>query len=280
MGIFLPRRWTRQPQGPVSVDWGHPLARDLEVALVPTPHGYYDAVLGKLVVFANATLSGYRSEDQSVVLRQAATSSPIISIPSDWFVPGKPLAISVAFRQLNYDTAVREVVGNPALNAAGNGDRLAILGSDYGGATSRVRFDIQSNFVGSTSYSPTGSVPQWAVRLLTLSSKGVGGASVGYVGKVAVVSLTTPTVVNASANPALNIYGQNGLWDIGLVLGWSRGVDEGEHRAIEEFRWQIFKPRRRIIYSLPGSIFTLTDTYQTFDLPIAEAKRGQHHRLL
>lgn len=35
-GLFLPRRWTRQPQGPVEVDWGNPLSRDLVVSWLAT----------------------------------------------------------------------------------------------------------------------------------------------------------------------------------------------------------------------------------------------------
>jgi hypothetical protein len=33
--IFLPKRWREQPQGPVTVDWNHPIAQGLVVAFVP-----------------------------------------------------------------------------------------------------------------------------------------------------------------------------------------------------------------------------------------------------
>lgn len=74
-GLILPHRWTRQPQGPVEINWSHPLARGLiSYTLYTTGRDLCRVVTPVAAVPGNSTGAGGRG-----VKGDAATTLPDLS---------------------------------------------------------------------------------------------------------------------------------------------------------------------------------------------------------
>ena len=146
-GLFLPRRWTRQPQGPVEVDWGNPISRGLEFLAV----GFRPAIWPRKIT---PTLSGSMRVGAGVA--GVAVKAPAVQSKgyASWAVPltlTGDYAFAVVAKPSSEDGFDTNALVGDNPNALGvAGSIYALLDNNATSSVSNTAFAGKVNFYGAS----------------------------------------------------------------------------------------------------------------------------------
>lgn len=244
MAQFLAQRWRRQPQGPVAVDWGNPLARGAVwgISNLPAFRPFLSrdssaaAVGGSAGLGITSGLSGIKFLDNSAYFEWPDTGLPMGSSPRSvlfvQFFTDAASGGSFTFAGLNWGS-VNNAFG---INFKSGASDVYNWGSDVTFSSSLIATNKQL----STVVTHTGSAASYWLNGTSLGSQSqnLNTVSDGFVrlGKVQNGSVFTATAGEIVA----------------LAVVWNYALPVGIAAALSENPWQLFRAPRPIIYSLPG----------------------------
>ena len=240
---------TSQPQGPVGIDWGNPLARGL-VDAVPASQ------LRTVVNQVAATVSGSMTPSVGLLgtARRSATSGANKDIyDGAWSRLPAPLTLLTVYKLNSLDFSTR-VSGN--LTVSTNGYGLAPSITNYRAIVSRSGVNtVLTGSATSTSKTkidvlvvdPTNAT-FWENGVRTVSPTAHGGMA---------------TATGAFTHGAENAASNTNNADYYLSLVWNRALSDAEIKSLSDNPWQIFQPVNRAIWNgfdspAGGSPYTLT----------------------
>lgn len=250
--IILPRRWTRQPTGPVEIDWSNPLARGLYQVILPQ-YGI------ELVSGAKLTTTGTRINPAPFGLacgfgttfgvgttdtKILATAGPVYSGPRSY--------LTQAF-VLSGATSGRFFSRNASGSTAG-GERFVIGTTD----TLRLNRILSSVDISDSEWASTFGVPHtWlatndgvTAANTTLHEDGKLLTRVAFAGSITANQASTDVLQIGNRGGSGNVL--NGK--ISIVAIWNRELSAAEAREITRNPWQIFKPQvSRIYFDVPAA---------------------------
>jgi hypothetical protein len=238
--IILPDRWKRQPQGAVQVDLQHPLAGAISSLVVPV-NGKPVQLIGRGLTL-NGTLASAAGPGGVVVTNNAekvsgGTANNFISLS-----PIATSAVSILFVGTRYSTpptnnaavamCSRESVDNNGLeldlgNAFGNANLVYFYGFGSVGPMA-----VYCNGVAAVGNNPTNiTVVNGAVNSIVATAEWHTGGG-GH------------TVLAKAAGTGDFAY------DVGTLLyaTFNRVLSPVEALSLSANPWQIFKPRKRVLY--------------------------------
>lgn len=257
MGLFLPQRWRRQPQGVVSANWNNDLTRLIDNCILISSVGAQNPFNPTLLPFGSPLLSG---NPLGIGLDATSGATGTIQLPyasnKDW--------TKASFFGYGF---VQNKIPYPGNNAP------YILGArSFGVGKSNYNYDgenVGMGFVGSNLEYPgfntfTAGIlsgilnPGFSVSFGAVYSTGyrqcafyANGKYLGYQQGGTWDTLTSPM-----RNPYdgggmyMNCFTGNSMM---FYASWSRVLSAAEFASLDENPWQIFKPTRPIFYSLPSS---------------------------
>ena len=238
--LLLPHRWNRQPQGPVQIDWEHPLSNKLVSCL---------------------ELRGSRVQDF------ASTFVLNHTIPMASSVKGRV----PAFAGTGISTGVTSINGQNLFATSTNPFTVMVLArrtvspANYvarAGATGASRtFQIYDNSASAATESPALNIRGTITRtnwghtdsnwhLYTVSYN--GSAATVYGDAALSFAVTVGTAAEETAEP-ITIGSRTGTsgapitGNIAFVRIWSRALTQREHQQMWANPYQIFKPAQRLI---------------------------------
>lgn len=244
MGLFLPQRWKRQPQGPQRINWGNPLARGLIGLHVPdtavyTPVGGASTQAGAQGRgFVAGTSQYWQTNDQARVSAFPTwTMLAFAKLPSSgsgsgrtaycerpndphivkihWGLGSNPQA-GVTVRDQGYGGLINDAPPEAAV-AAGS---IATFG-----ATRHATNDHRIIVNGRQTNALTTTVPfNFGTTAATIGNDPQDSSSASF---------------------------SDGL--LFAVCTWSRPLSDSELRAWHANPWQLFAPQRATFFSLPGT---------------------------
>lgn len=272
-GLFLPRRWTRQPQGPVEIDWSNPIARGI-VAAINSGSGPIELVSRQPMTYGNfgmaATQDGLSFKANKLT---AYTDSWLIPVPRKSYAG---LSTLLRTRIANLNDGYPGLMNGAAVNSV-NG--LVNVGLALGNA-SGSRFDLMSPTltIHGASWNNYSTVCECAyggfdwryfgdglnVRTIGQTwnkSKNSGYGrmfiSTGEIPRTGGTPITTDSVWTNSSSSGLVRIG-----NVGTTFGaehyvsewvlWDRDLDATEFASLMEAPYQVFRPRRAVLYSFPS----------------------------
>jgi hypothetical protein len=249
--LILPSRWAQQPQGPVQVDWAHPLARGLVYFAVGNEANAPDLVSGSPALPISttsriATGAGGRG-----------FNSPSSASTTGWYHPLSATAKTIATA---YTIAVHADVRTSAVTTkylsipyrfntfTAPFSTLALVRSSTG---SRIGVFVAQNTTSNTTFAPAdGAVALTGRSTLAASANGTAAAFYqnGVPLPIDVNSLTsgpvlfstgdTVSLLNRSAkSPGESVNGM--LYWAGL---WNRTLSDAEHRELHRAPYQFLRP--------------------------------------
>lgn len=261
-GLFLPRRWARQPQGPVEVDWAHPLSRRLGVLYVPS-QGQRNLVNGQVAFQGRVPLKpgrrGMYAAHNLVAGQVLRFTNPFPSASGDshtLFYSGR------VTRAVNNET---DLIGVQGPDKIANG-QLRIATWSYGPDTIVV-----SDYRNYTSASFAATAPFTENVIAVDASKDVSRVALvkrgnsndrAFIYGREWASATSHNIYQTwAANSAFVIIGGSTARTTGgeteIAAYWHRGMTDAEVVAISENPYQILRPRRPILYSFPSGGITI-----------------------
>jgi hypothetical protein len=263
-GLFLPRRWTKQPQGAVEVDWGNPLTKSLAAAIVYAGGKHIELITKQTFAGTSTPTTrpmrsvgtpqggiGFYTTGQTL-----ARPTPADSIIGNWTVFAETIPTG--------DTAIANYTIDLVLCSGDEGNMYGFgLGTDqfYYPNNVCVVQNATSGVTGVSSYIGTG-VDQYTHRVCATYN---GTQFSFYSGGKLISSSAYTTNPVANSGRRLNlarrpVYGTTTQNCIGVVLVFSRALSDAEIAPISQNPWQIFKPKKQVIYSFgtPSTIATRT----------------------
>jgi hypothetical protein len=247
--MYLARRWKRQPQGPVEVDWGHPMARGLGAVYLGSLHRFI-AASGTATALAPSSWSvSSRGRSPSISSTAAYAYAPT-SVPASGWTVAAIIAPSSAENNARY-------IGHASAPGGSVDDRQ--IGTSASGAWRSYLYDTSvpdSRFANSTVSASAGRadvVIAWydpvagTLNCAANAPGSVGSVSVGSGGVAGYGSTPTFCVGNASVL-------SHGALCVPIALKADRTWTPGERAAWFDNPWQLLRPARPIIYSLPSSL--------------------------
>lgn len=238
-GVFLPGRWKRQPQGPVAVDWGNPLARGLLSAIdIRGGQGRdlcaQSSVIGATGISTGAGLIG-------VAAKFPGTGTPNFSVTTS-----NAASYSVG-------AVVQSYVDNQIQLMVDNDDVTTRVFQFRQSDTNLLEF---ITFQGGSPYFLTLAWPKRRIgSAVAASASGTvtnlaadGAVQSGTSGSVNAISGST--FVGCSKN-SFGRFPWNGL--IALAPIWGRALSPGELASWTENPWQLFRAPKPIVFSFPSA---------------------------
>lgn len=268
-GIYQPRRWKQQPRGPVGIDWSHSSARGLDLLVNAVGPA---AVLAsqrsqRVLQFENVfnpsasptiTASPWGA---AVALRDARAN------PADFGVVTAannttPLTMLVATRQVGLAGAGSVPVFGRGQDGSGSGWNVAINFEESGGQ--RLSANAVYTDGGAAGYSATDTVSvvnRWVIAAAVfvpfdgfkLYIDGRLGASYTNATKGTFRGSTKGYLLGGNAGGQEAFSNRQAMGDFALFAAWTRALPEAEVVELSRNPWQIFRPLRPIIYSLPSA---------------------------
>ena len=257
MGLFLPQRWKRQPQGPVRVDRSNPLGARASGIYTPSVRVAQPGT----VVATPIGLAATGNTDQTFLLQRDAAfqSADVVSVfcylillrtsgsPSNIFATrgtdggnGNRRGFELGIRAGSFINSFTQFIDSTGNRDGGNeaGD-AATYGSDWVGVPLSVVFDVSRDTLSrhTTRFRRAGSAVE---ALATGTSTTVYGSDTPGV--------NAPRVVGSTA-------GASGVSDVQLAIAfWQIGASTATQRAAWfDNPWQILAPQRATFFSLPGT---------------------------
>ena len=241
--IIIPSRWTRQPTGPVEIDWSHPLSLSIDQAFLP--QNGLDVVTGKLLTVTGSKISpfsagvgrafgatvGVGSTDALRIASPKLNLGPrcyllqyLTKTDSGRFYSRAPSGSDVATERISVQPTnifrfarrgASSDVGTSEWTTSMNVAHTAVVTNDYTTASNTKLFQdgqlITRNGSGTTT-----TATQIATDVLTLGNGGSG------------------------------VFPIDG-W-MSLLVTWNRMLLDNEALELTRNPWQIFKPLVRRIY--------------------------------
>jgi hypothetical protein len=241
MGLFLPQRFSRQPQGPVAIDWGNPLSRGLVLdwsAVNPT----INSIDGQRVVAASPSPINALQVGRARDFTNSAFGDT--SFGPDYF----PL---IGENEATFEVLLRQT------GASFYAPLVAKFGSQIYFRCHNNAIEIGSNLVGFLS-GTNGSFANnvWIYAVGTLNAYGLLKTFVN--GKL-IDSLQGTPITSYFNN---KFYPDNtSVFEIGPTfkgqIAFARmrkiPLNEAEIRALAQNPWQIYRPSRAVFVSLGPS---------------------------
>lgn len=240
-GLILPNEWTRQPQTPVGIDWGNPLAKGLRAAV--SGISAYDFVTNKFLTVSGAftkTATPYGVAHTTT----AAAASTYIELPFE--ISGAVSVVTVVSRDVSATTTgtgkVAPVITNRTANQATFWEFN--LGNGFGalGDIDKPRLSNDSAGFG-TIYADgvalSGNNPVTTAltngRFYTLAAVAASGATASGSGKMWLFAVLTASY--------FSLVGR-----MPLALVYDRALSAAEVKSLSDNPWQIFKSQSRRIW--------------------------------
>lgn len=257
MSVFLSRRWKRQPQGAVEIDWANPLARGLCACAIPGG-GVFDPVrrgvsqatgdyraldggpdgrgFGPYSTWANSTirLSGDNPAQGSGWLKPSGGVTVLAYV---WArgarVGASPILMHGAATQAPY------AVWSLFMNASG----VVGFGADPGGVSTEISDPTSATIIGSRPIVLIGTYDGAAMRLYKDGREFNNTAASGALDYFAGSTGNNLRAVAIGSYPSWDTNDRRFDGAIYLCSLWDRGLSAVEARAISENPWQVFRPR-------------------------------------
>ena len=249
VGAFLPQIWRQQPQYPAQIYSGHPLARGLQVALVPTLNA--DSIYSTHPVIFSTTKFG---------------ASRMFLADSDL---SRVLSLNRSISSQNW-TLLQDISPTPGTFAATAGI--------YSSGTERLHIHYRAypnNTFGADlrpyaiDWNTTQTLPTSGDRLILGvsidSSRQVAGYVNGRPASGGVLSINNPVSISVNQIELFKkAFGGGGSDSMAagstssFFYVWNRALSDSEMRSISENPWQIFKPLPTRKFYLPGTSSTIS----------------------
>ncbi len=242
--IILPDRWKRQPQGAVDVDWSNPLTNALKIAFLPSDR---------------AKVGTPSSSSAIITPSQHGLAANITSRDTSYYYPhhsdydGGNLSFFVLAKSRTI-TNNRNYFGKWADTADNDS---WILRTESG----VLKQYINVSAVWTNASAGTVSVGKvhalagaYGYGGITAYLDGVPGTTASKSGNVA----STSAARIGDAGLAIASPGDAADADIYLAMLWKRTLFAPEIKALSDNPWQVFKPRKQVIYSFGSSFPVLT----------------------
>jgi hypothetical protein len=246
MALFLPQRWKRQPQGPVEIDWNHPLARGLVCAVTDS----VEAVTRKRITLDSRIGRAPSPEGIGWYRETLLGSGPNLSASTGTKIPtGSQFTVAAVCRA--------------APGATGDNLSVAYFGNDprFWWNQSSGQFVLALRDAGG---SLTFAVDYGASADIMRAGTTVAGVWDGANARVYRGGLQRDAAALTSISTAANedvlvgvnnaFYAYHWLGWIPSLTAWARPLSASELRAYHDNPWQLLRPRRLVIYSLPASL--------------------------
>lgn len=265
--IIIPHRWTRQPPGPVEIDWSNPLTRGLRFAI------------SNGVEWVSKSIGSQSGAAKTV--RSGGTGPQLTTTTG----------------AITFDTGVASGMLNEICLL-----QYGVIDSIAADATSVSKCATNGATATPFDYGITG--PSGALKIgrantgyrvwRSAATITAGKDFVGVVNQSANIASTPGFYINGvfDTGTATSIYGGSGsgaateggtlkalnrgdavpYWNGGtvyLTCGWARALSNDEIRSVSDNPWQIFKPiNRKIFFGVGGSgpTYTLTAAPGSFSL--------------
>lgn len=252
-GLFLPKRWKRQPQGLVEIDVGHSIGRKVHYAYAPwlslttilrgNRAGVSATTLNSPLRLAGRQGVGMR------VLRTGGFTGTGVDIVGDGVNLSEDLSFAAGSIFFLIDALEHSGVVEGLLRFA-SGDSLRIEPTTF----------YPSLYISSGSRATgTIGVPEGYSGSFTLSSQGNGGGSnlaKCYVGRQLALDADTASFDVKNLTGIRSVTVGYPTWRCPLLLRTDL-LTEAETFALDENPWQVLLPRRAIIYSFPSGGITI-----------------------
>jgi len=257
--LILPRRFTRQPQGNVEIDWGNPITRNLVSAFLPNQRYPFIDLASKIVDNATSRLS-VRQGILGVEAFNNTSTSWSLGFTSATRWQNQPQtasypAISVFTLFQQFDTTSTGVIW-------GGGSNVTTYARFVKENTGAITFVPNSSTAGAGITTPTALDTDRPYALAGINSFNdrelfVDGTSVASSNSA--ITYTNAAVLAAGAPTAAQR-------NIGLFCGyvWTRRLTASEIKSLTDNPWQIFRPRRLVLPVEAGAATqTLTPSLYT-----------------
>lgn len=249
MSFILQPSWTRQPQGPVEIDWSNPLTRGL-VICTHAGNNFREMVTNKPSTITSAT---YAPTKEGRALMDSASTFRI-----DTGVTA------------NFGDAVTWMFGAQLDTFPVNASRFAervqveVFLIDSSGRLNFQRSNttptVSQNFLGSTGQTAPAPYSTYAARVSSFTSNADAALFVNGLS----LTLTTNTAGSGTLNTNANSHLLCNRGDstrpldgrIYFAYRWNRALSNNEIKRISDNPYQIFKPVTRTI-ALSGAVVQL-----------------------
>jgi hypothetical protein len=253
MADFLPRRWRRQPQGAVTLDTSHPLLRGAVFVGAVLNGTAWEYVRNRRLGFngASAASVSATSNERAAILEQSTSDSVFLASSAELNVTGD---VTLLYRFLFTSASAN---GAHFGKTTGNGTTATPFGVDF--SSGQTRF-IRSN--SGFRYFDFSAVPFNRTNTCLLATSedittqpvvynnGVFLSLITQVGTGTGVSTGNANQMRMGARND-NAVRQTGFANLGIV--WARRLTEGEAFEMTYAPWQVFRPHRARVYSLPSA---------------------------
>lgn len=255
MADFLARRWRRQPTGAVVLDFSNPLLRDVRFVGALLNGNAWDAFRNRRGTYSGSAVPSVNAlaQETAAFVEQSTISSVDFASSNDTNVTGE---VTLLYRFL-YTSASSS--GAHFGKNTSNGTTATPFGFDF---TPSLGRSIRSNTDFRYHDSATGFAHNVLNTALVAAPADIAvaprffrngvklglGASVGS-GSGAATTNSNPVKMGARIDATIR---QTGFANLGIV--WSRQLTDGEAAEITYAPWQIFKPLRARVYSLPSTL--------------------------
>jgi hypothetical protein len=255
--LILPNRWLLQPQGPVEIDWSHPLAQGLVFFSLPTQKGATELVGGAGPTILGASIQNVGREGIGIYASNTSGDGWVVPYRSDLFrsiTTDCTVATQVDLRSI---TANSKVVCAPFYDEAWSlpNQSLSIARS---GTTSQVGVYIGTSLGGAVQSAvfPTNTFVVGADRKYVISRSG-SSATMLYNGTSYTPSssnLTTSPLAWNTGNYVALLNRSRGLpaeGTMGMLFYaavWNRSLSTYEQREFQQAPYQMLKPTARRLY--------------------------------
>ena len=243
--------WTRQPQFPVGIDWGNPITKGLQFAVVPFSRLTEAANNGVLTYDTGATYL-----NDPVVGRGLFFNGSTDGIS----LPASPAGAYTVFGLVNINVlnATRNVM------SMGSGTAYAMQLRADSGNWSYYQYNAAS---GGTDIlaGENGTVVAGQITAIAGTWDGLTTISL-YRGGVQRATALAPTLrAIASARVGQDNFGAKQTWSgsIYIAMMWARALSPAEHASLAANPWQVFLGQSRRIWT-PGPVSVPTLSASTF----------------
>lgn len=258
-GIFLPRRWNRQPTQRVGINWRHPLAASLNFAFTPTQG-------------MNDVARGFKSQAVSVGTTIGTSSRGLVIIPANESTAGVDYGVVGANAPWGTTNRTMLLIAAPSISskikipfgweteANAISSNVVLFNCVPGSSASAGTWGVQEyynamGFCYNAGNTMTGKMSTYSASCTSAP----GGAC--YVDGVAVTTTTGGTQRAipdhtgeelAVGHPGANHSATYSMDDpVLLVYAWNRVLTADEHAELARAPWQLFSPRKaRTVYSI------------------------------
>lgn len=264
MALLLRQPRTTQPQGPAQIDWGNPIARGLEFAILPGLRhdsalkvgGVYSFGVGTSAFGASMSAPG-TDRNNGIVLRSGQLLGPLQN----------STVVAIARTTAAYLYGTNGVESDGLIGSSGNalycergssGNDIYKLGlAGLGDTVPAVEFTYRNdgatllqqrvtklvNDGSSHFYAATKAGTSHSVFVDNLRSTGTFGS-----GSTAFTDASNQMRIGSDQGDAQASW--NGFIDV--VMGWSRALSDAEIKSLSDNPWQIFAPQARQIWVPTG----------------------------